>query len=287
MVWFRKSGVPQKAERRKGEASGDWTRCPECGEIVFRRELERNLQVCPKCDFHFRIPAAERIRMILDENSFDELDASLESTDPLGFRDTARYRDRLKKARRDQPHTEAVICGSGTVLARRAYFAFFEMEFMGGSMGSVVGEKVTRLIERGAQDRTPVVIFTASGGARMQEGILSLMQMAKVAAALGRLRFSSVPFISVLTDPTTGGVCASMGMLGDVIVAEPGALIGFAGPRVIEETIGEALPPGYQKAEHLLARGLIDRVVPRRDLRPTLARLIDLLSPPPEAVRTA
>ena len=287
MVWFRKSGVPQKSERRKSEPAGDWTRCPECGEIVFRRELERNLQVCPKCDFHFRIPATERIRMILDEGSFTEFDASLESTDPLGFRDTARYRDRLKQARRDLPNTEAVICGSGKVMERRAYFAFFEMEFMGGSMGSVVGEKVTRLIERGARDRTPVVIFTASGGARMQEGILSLMQMAKVAAALGRLRFSSVPFISVLTDPTTGGVCASMGMLGDVIVAEPGALIGFAGPRVIEETIGEALPPGYQKAEHLLQRGLIDRVVPRRDLRATLARLIDLLAPPPRAIRTA
>ena len=287
MVWFRKAGVAQKSDRMKPEVEGDWSRCPACGEIVFTPELEKNLQVCPRCDFHFRIHAAERIRMILDEGSFEERDRGLESTDPLRFRDTARYRDRLRRMKKELGSQEAVLCGEGRVIGKRALFAFFEMEFMGGSMGSVVGEKVTRLIERGVADRTPVVIFTASGGARMQEGILSLMQMAKVAAALGRLRFSSVPYLSVLTDPTTGGVCASMGMLGDVILAEPGALIGFAGPRVIEETIGTPLPPGYQQAEALLERGLIDRVVHRRDLRATLARLIDMLAPPPAPIRTA
>ncbi len=287
MVWFRKAGVAQKNPRNKPEVEGDWSRCPSCSEIVFTRALEKNLRVCPRCDFHFRIHAAERVHMILDEGSFAEYDRTLESTDPLRFRDTARYRDRLRKMKKEIGSQEAVICGEGKVMGKRALFAFFEMEFMGGSMGSVVGEKVTRLVERGVAERTPVVIFTASGGARMQEGILSLMQMAKVAAALGRLRFSSVPYLAVLTDPTTGGVCASMGMLGDVILAEPGALIGFAGPRVIEETIGTPLPPGYQASESLLARGLIDRVVHRRDLRATVARLIDLLAPPPAPIRTA
>ncbi len=287
MVWFRKAGVAQKSDRGKPEIEGDWSRCPACTEIVWSRELEENLQVCPRCDFHFHIHAAERVRMILDEGSFAEQDRTLASTDPLRFRDTSRYRDRLRKMRKELGSQEAVICGEGRVMGRRAFLAFFEMEFMGGSMGSVVGEKVTRLIERGVEARVPVVIFTASGGARMQEGILSLMQMAKVAAALGRLRFSSVPYLSVLTDPTTGGVCASMGMLGDVILAEPGALIGFAGPRVIEETIGAMPVPGSQNAESLFAHGLIDRVVHRRDLRATLARLIDLLVPPAAPVRTA
>jgi acetyl-CoA carboxylase carboxyl transferase subunit beta len=225
--------------------------------------------------------------MILDEGSFEEHDATLESTDPLKFRDTARYRDRLEEMKREGPNAEAVLCGEGKIHGKRALFAFFEMEFMGGSMGSVVGEKVTRLIERGVVTRTPVVIFTASGGARMQEGILSLMQMAKVGAALGKLRFSSVPYIGVLTDPTTGGVCASMGMLGDVILAEPGALIGFAGPRVIEETIKASLPENFQRAEILFENGLIDRVVDRRELRDTLGRFLDLLVPPPAPVRTA
>jgi len=288
MAWFRKEGIRQKpASRHKPQAAGEWARCSQCAEIVYREALERNLSVCPRCNLHFRIPAVERLRMIVDEGSFREHDDGLKSTDPLNFRDTRRYRDRLKKMGRELQGTDAVICGDGRVLGKHALLAFFEMEFMGGSMGSVVGEKVTRLIERGASTRTPVVIFTASGGARMQEGILSLMQMAKVAAALGRLRFSSVPCISVLTDPTTGGVCASMGMLGDVILAEPGALIGFAGPRVIEETIGTKLPPGFQRAESLLQRGLIDRVVNRKDLRETLARFIDLLSPPPAPIQTA
>jgi acetyl-CoA carboxylase carboxyl transferase subunit beta len=286
MDWFRRDREKRKRTRGKTDPPDEWTRCTECGEIVYRRELKRNLEVCPKCDHHFRIPARQRMRMILDEGSFEELDASLASSDPLKFRDTERYRDRLRAAQREIPSSEAVICGEGRVEGRGAYVAFFEMDFMGGSMGSVVGEKVTRLIERAVITRTPVVIFTASGGARMQEGILSLMQMAKVAAALGRLRAASVPYIAVLTDPTTGGVCASMGMLGDVILAEQGALIGFAGPRVIEETLKQPELPGrFQRAEILFDNGLIDRVIHRRDLRPTLGRLLELLVPPP-SVRT-
>ncbi len=279
--------------KRKGGGSpgkkpgADWSRCTACGEIVHAGELARNLQVCPKCGHHSRMPARVRLQGILDEGSFTEFDAGMSSGDPLRFRGRESYKKRLRRMKRETGADEAVICGEGSVEGNRALFVFFEMAFMGGSMGSVVGEKVTRLIERGVETRTPVVIFTASGGARMQEGILSLMQMAKVSAALGRLRFASVPYIAVLTDPTTGGVCASMGMLGDIILAEPGALIGFAGPRVIEEMIETEIPPDLQRSETLLRNGLFDRVVDRRKLRPTLARLLALLVPPPAPARTA
>jgi len=285
MAWLRGKGK-KRAEPAKGGRAG-WKRCGACGEIVEAGNLARNLRVCPECGHHERLHARERLRATLDEGSFSEFDAGVTSCDPLRFRGRESYPGRLRRVKRETGENEAVICGEGSVEGQRGLFAFFEMAFLGGSMGSAVGEKVTRLVERGVETRTPVVIFTASGGARMQEGILSLMQMAKVSAALARLRFASVPYIGVLTDPTTGGVCASMGMLGDVILAEPGALIGFAGPRVIEEMIEADIPPDLQRSETLLANGLIDRVVERRALRPTLARLLGLLVPPPAPVRTA
>lgn len=273
--------------RRGRNAKGEWTRCDACGEIVYQAELDKNARVCPECDYHFRLPARERARLILDLGSFVEHDALLTSMDPLGFHGRESYPKRLRRMKIETDSVEAVICGEGRIEEKHALFGFFEMGFMGGSMGSAVGEKVARLIELGVETRTPVVIFTASGGARMQEGILSLMQMAKVAAALGKLRFASIPYIAVLTDPTTGGVCASMGMLGDVILAEPGALIGFAGPRVIEEMIDAEVPKDLQRSETLLKNGLIDRIVHRHDLRATLGRLLGLLAPPPAPVRTA
>ena len=254
-----------------------WIQCNSCHEIIYRKVIERNLQVCPKCNYHFPIPGRKRIECLVDPESFVESDSQLRSADPLEFKDLKRYPVRLKEAQASTGQTDAVICGEATIEGQPALLGIFEFNFLGGSLGSAAGEKITRLIERAMEKRVGVVIFCASGGARMQEGILSLMQMAKTSAALARLREKRVPYISVLTDPTTGGVSASLAMLGDVILAEPKAMIGFAGPRVIKETIRSELPEGFQRSEYLLQHGMIDLIVERKDLRHTIASLLEML----------
>ena len=254
-----------------------WIQCNSCHEIIYRKVIERNLQVCPKCNYHFPIPGRKRIECLVDPQSFIESDSQLRSADPLEFKDLKRYPVRLKEAQASTGQADAVICGEATIEGQPALLGIFEFSFLGGSLGSAAGEKITRLIERAMEKRVGVVIFCASGGARMQEGILSLMQMAKTSAALARLREKRVPYISVLTDPTTGGVSASLAMLGDVILAEPKAMIGFAGPRVIKETIRSELPEGFQRSEYLLQHGMIDLIVERKDLRHTIASLLEML----------
>jgi acetyl-CoA carboxylase carboxyl transferase subunit beta len=283
MAWFSKKktlGAAPAPEKRP-IPDGLWRKCDACGEVLYDEEVAQNLRVCTKCDFHFALPTRDRIRITLDEGSFEESDSAIESLDPLGFRDSKRYRDRIKTTIKNVGFTDAFVEGIGAIEGREVSVGFFAFEFMGGSMGSVVGEKVTRMLERAHERRVPALIFSASGGARMQEGILSLMQMAKTSLALSRLRRDGIPYISVLLNPTTGGVAASFAMLGDVILAEPRALIGFAGPRVIEQTIRQKLPEGFQRSEFLLQHGMIDRIVHRKQLRAELARLIDLLAPLP------
>ncbi len=279
MSWFRKGDEEGKRERRDEPKLFDelWLKCKSCNEMIYRKVVERNLQVCPKCNYHFQIPARKRIECLVDPGSFIEYDADLSPTDPLEFKDSKKYPHRLKESQETTGQKDAVICGEGTFEGERAMIGVFEFNFMGGSMGSVVGEKITRLIERAIEKRVGVVIFCASGGARMQEGILSLMQMAKTSAALARLHEARLPYISVLTDPTTGGVSASIAMLGDIIIAEPKAMIGFAGPRVIKDTIRAELPEGFQRAEYLLQHGMVDLIVERKDLRHTLATLLNML----------
>ena len=276
MAWFwKKKEEGEDAPRKKVQiAEGLWVKCDSCKEIVYRAEVDRAGRVCPRCKYPFRISARERIAAILDADSFEERDAGLTSRDPLEFKDTKRYTDRVKSARKSTGLEEAVITGMGRLGGLPVVLAVFEFGFLGGSMGSVVGEKLTRAIELATQKRAPLIIVSASGGARMQEGILSLMQMAKTSAALNRLAEERVPYLSLLTDPTTGGVTASFAMLGDVILAEPRALIGFAGPRVIAETIRQPLPDGFQRSEFLLEHGQLDMVVERRELRDTLRRII-------------
>jgi acetyl-CoA carboxylase carboxyl transferase subunit beta len=275
MAWFkRKKDEIGGPERKVVIAEGLWIKCDSCKEIVYRAEVERAGRVCPKCRYPFRITARERIAMLADEGSFEERDGTLSSLDPLGFKDTKRYRDRLKSAQEKTGLKEAVVSGIARIGGWPAALCVFDFDFMGGSMASVVGEKITRAIELAIQKRLPVIIVSSSGGARMQEGILSLMQMAKTAAALERLAAERLPYVSVLTDPTTGGVTASVAMLGDVNLAEPRALIGFAGPRVIAETIRQPLPDGFQRSEFLLEHGQVDLVVERRDLKDTLRRLL-------------
>jgi acetyl-CoA carboxylase carboxyl transferase subunit beta len=280
MVWFRKSKAPITAvEMKKVQMpEGVWTKCKNCQEIIYTKEIERNLNVCPKCEYHFRISARERIDLVLDEASFAEMDANMQSVDFLDFKDSKRYRDRIKATVKKSGGGDAVICGEGTINGLPVAVAVFDFSFMGGSMGSVVGEKITRVIERGLERRIPVLVFSASGGARMQESILSLMQMAKTSAALAKLRAASLPFISVLTDPTTGGVTASFAMLGDINMAEPKALIGFAGPRVIEQTIRQKLPEGFQRSEYLLEHGMIDMIVPRREMKERLFQILRIFT---------
>ncbi len=278
MVWFKKDGPESQKGKGIKIPQGLWVKCDHCGEIIYKKEVERNLDVCPKCNYHFRICAEKRIDTVIDGDSFVELDAHLESTDPLEFKDLKRYKDRLKASQNNHGPRDAIVGGEGSIDGRKVVIGVFEFTFMGGSMGSVVGEKIARLVERGIEQRSGVIIFSSSGGARMQEGILSLMQMAKTAAAVSRLKEEGLPFISVLTDPTTGGVTASFAMLGDVIVAEPRALIGFAGPRVIEQTIREKLPEGFQRAEYLLEHGMIDMIVERKKIKKTLSRVLKLLS---------
>jgi acetyl-CoA carboxylase carboxyl transferase subunit beta len=278
MAWFRKKDEAESGRKKVVIAEGLWIKCDSCKEIVYRAEVERAGRVCPKCRYAFRIGARERIAALTDGGTFEERDAALVSGDPLGFRDTKRYRDRVRAARDKTRLSDAVVSGMARIGGYPVVIAAFDFGFLGGSMGSVVGEKLTRAIELGTDKHLPVVIVAASGGARMQEGILSLMQMAKTAVALERLDAAGLPFISVLTDPTTGGVTASFAMLGDVIVAEPRALIGFAGPRVIAETIRQPLPEGFQRSEFLLAHGQLDLIVERHDLRPTLRRLLAFFS---------
>ena len=282
MTWFKKKeeeekeGREKRVERRFSEDL--WTKCNSCNEIIYRKVVERNLQVCPKCSYHFQIPARTRIEYLVDPGTFLEYDAHLASADPLEFKDLKRYPHRLKESQEATGQKEAVICGEAKIEDQPAMLGIFEFNFMGGSLGSVVGEKITRLIERAIDRRVGVVVFCASGGARMQEGILSLMQMAKTSAALAKLHEAGLPYISVLTDPTTGGVSASIGMLGDIIIAEPKAMIGFAGPRVIKETIRAELPEGFQRAEYLLEHGMVDLIVERKDLRHTLASVLKMLA---------
>ncbi|HEX9920283.1 MAG TPA: acetyl-CoA carboxylase, carboxyltransferase subunit beta, partial [Candidatus Methylomirabilis sp.] len=245
-------------------------------------EAERNLKVCPKCNYHFRIGAKERLALIIDEGSFKEYDARLHPIDPLNFRDLKSYRERVREAKKATGMNEAVLCGMAKIGGFPVSICAFEFSFLGGSMASVVGEKITRAIERAVKERSPLIIISCSGGARMQEGVLSLMQMAKTSAALAKLGKAGQLFISILTDPTTGGVTASFAMLGDIIIAEPKALIGFAGPRVIEQTIRQELPPGFQRAEFLLEHGMIDLIVDRKSMRDLLIKLLDFFRPQPQ-----
>ncbi len=262
---------------RRDMPAGLWAKCPRCGEVVYHRDLVRNLKVCPKCALHHRLTAEERLALTLDEGSFEELDAELRSGDPLRFDG---YREKLAEAREKTGNLDAAVIGFGSIEGLRAAIGALDFPFMGGSMGSVVGEKVTRIAERALEARVPLVVFSASGGARMQEGALSLMQLAKTSAAIGRLHEARLPYVSVMCDPTTGGVTASFAFLGDVIIAEPGALIGFAGRRVIEQTIRRKLPANFQTAEFCLEHGLIDMVVPRTEMRATLARLLRFFGAP-------
>ena len=265
---------------RRATPNDAWTKCPGCDSQVFNRQLERSLRLCPSCGHHFRMSVGERIDMLLDRGSFEERDAGLESVDRLGFHDDRSYADRLEASRIKTGLRDAVVWGVGAIDGRRVAIGIFDFRFMGGSMGSVVGEKLARCFETALAERIPAIVVSASGGARMQEGTLSLMQLAKTTAPLARLDDAGVPFIAVLTDPTTGGVLASFASLGDVVLAEPKALIGFAGARVASDTVGEEMPDGFQTAEFLLAHGFVDAVVPRPELRSALARLLRLLRVP-------
>ena len=277
MAWFKKDKKPKAVRALRDRSTvpeGLWLRCDGCREIVYSKELERNLRICPKCGFHFRIDASARIALLLDEPVPKTLFDDVVPADPLGFADTKRYADRLKAYQKALGVADAAVVVAGAIEEIPILLAVMDYRFMGGSMGSVVGEKLTRAAETARDRKRPLIIVSASGGARMQEGILSLMQMAKISAALMRLREAGVPYISVLTDPTTGGVTASFAMLGDLNIAEPGALIGFAGPRVIEQTIRQSLPEGFQRSEFLLEHGFLDLVVPRPELKSTLARCL-------------
>jgi acetyl-CoA carboxylase carboxyl transferase subunit beta len=283
MPWFRKKNqkietVP--AEERRVKTEGVFVKCEACEAALYKAELEESLQVCSHCDYHFRLDARSRLAMLFNDGDYDELDAEIVSIDPLGFVDSKPYPKRLAQAQEVSGLPEAVITGRGKVGAHTVFAGAMDMLFIGGSMGSAVGEKLTRLIERALKERAAVITFAASGGARMQEGALSLMQMAKISAALALLDQARLPFISVLTDPTTGGVTASFAMLGDVIIAEPRALIGFAGPRVIEQTIRQKLPKDFQRSEFLLEHGMLDAIVDRRQMRAHIIKLLDFMMNP-------
>jgi len=279
MAWFkRESAELDTSGEKKVRTEGLWVKCENCRQIIWKKDLEDNLNVCPKCDKHFRIDARARLALLMDENEYEILDANISSTDPLKFVDLKPYSSRLKQAQKDTGLKDAVINANGKVMGRPVVASVMEYAFIGGSMGSVVGEMITRAIERAADSRTPLIIVSASGGARMMEGVISLMQLAKISSALAKLDAAKVPYISLLTDPTTGGVTASFAMLGDLNIAEPGALIGFAGPRVIEQTIRQKLPAGFQRSEFLLQHGMLDAVVPRKQLKPYIARALDFMA---------
>lgn len=280
MAWFKISKAPkgEKAEKKVSMPEGLWIKCNNCGEIIYKKEVARNLNVCPKCNYHFRISAQERLNLLTDKGTFSEYDAGMEAADPLNFKDSKRYKDRIASAQASSGLKDAFVYGEAKINGIDTMIGVFDFSFMGGSMGSVVGEKTTRTIEKGIEKRCPVIVVSSSGGARMQEGILSLMQMAKTSAALARLRDARLPFISILTDPTTGGVTASFAMLGDVNIAEPKALICFAGPRVMEQTIKQKLPEGFQRSEYLLEHGMVDMIVERKDMKDTVAKILSMLT---------
>jgi acetyl-CoA carboxylase carboxyl transferase subunit beta len=279
MAWFkRQSGELDGSGEKKIRTEGLWVKCDNCRQIIWKKDLEENLNVCPKCDKHFRIDARSRLAQLLDDNQYEVFDSNLSSTDPLKFVDLKPYSSRLKQAQKDTELTDAVINAQGKLNGRPVIMSAMEYSFIGGSMGAVVGEVITRAIEKAGDAKQPLIIISASGGARMMEGVVSLMQLAKISAALARLDELKVPYISILTDPTTGGVTASFAMLGDLNIAEPGALIGFAGPRVIEQTIRQKLPPGFQRSEFLLEHGMLDAVVHRRDLKPYISRALDFMA---------
>ncbi|NOY53679.1 MAG: acetyl-CoA carboxylase carboxyltransferase subunit beta [Deltaproteobacteria bacterium] len=279
MTWFKKKKLKTSILDKKVVSSeGLWEKCQNCREIIYKKEIEKNFRVCPKCNYHFRITAEERIRIVADAGSFEEMDADLSSSDPLHFKDSKKYRDRLKEGEKRTGKKDALLFGDARIEGMPVVLTVFDFAFMGGSMGSVVGEKIVRGMERALDREMPFLSFSSSGGARMQEGIVSLMQMAKTSAAASRLAQAGIPFISVLTDPTFGGVTASFAMLGDIIIAEPRALIGFAGPRVIEQTIREKLPAGFQRAEFLQQHGMVDMIVERKELKRTLAGLVRMLA---------
>ncbi|MCL2313661.1 MAG: acetyl-CoA carboxylase, carboxyltransferase subunit beta [Proteobacteria bacterium] len=278
MSWFSKKPGIATTEEPSRRMEGLWAKCEVCSEILYRAELEKQLNVCPHCNHHMLWPARERLAALLDEGIFQEMDKGLLPEDPLSFSDTKRYRERLKATQKTTGEEEAFVSGLGKLGGRQVSVGCFLFHFMGGSMGSVVGEKITRVFERAHELKCPALVFSASGGARMQEGILSLMQMAKTSAALARFREVKQPYISVMLHPTTGGVAASFAWLGDIVLAEPKALIGFAGPRVIEQTIRQKLPEGFQRSEFLLEHGMVDSIVPRKEMRPRLIQLLELLA---------
>ncbi len=276
MNFFKKKKV-QSSAAKKNIPDGLWVKCDHCGEIIYRRELQKRMHVCPKCGFHFRVSSKELIQCYFDEGSFQEFNQHIAPVDPLKFKDHKKYSERLKEARKKTGLKDAVVTGEATVEGKPIVAAVMDFTFIGGSMGSVVGEKIARAVDGALEKLYPLVIVSASGGARMMEGALSLMQMAKTSARLARLADAGIPYFSILTDPTTGGTTASFAMLGDIHIAEPGALIGFAGQRVIKQTIGQDLPEGFQRAEFLLKHGFVDLIVPRQEMRCMLSRLIDLL----------
>lgn len=277
MAWFKKS-KEVKTDKKIKIPEGLWVKCDSCKEIIYKKEIDKNLKICPKCNYHFRISAKERIKLFVDEGSFVEIDSGLTSNDPLKFKDKIPYRDRLEENRKKSGLEEAAISGEAMVEGRPVIMVIMDFAFMGGSMGSVVGEKVMRAAEAALEKKIPLITVASSGGARMQEGIFSLMQMARVSAAIAKLNESGVLYISILADPTFGGVTASFAMLGDVIIAEPKSLIGFAGPRVIEQTIKQQLAEDFQRAEFLLDHGLIDIVVDRKALKKTIGQIIGMLA---------
>jgi len=279
MAWFkRESGELDTSGEKKVRTEGLWVKCENCRQIIWKKDLEENMNVCPKCDRHFRIDARTRLAQLLDDNQYEIFDTNIASTDPLKFVDLKPYSSRLRQAQQETGLKDAVINAAGKLLGRPVVASVMEYSFIGGSMGAVVGEAITRAVERAAATGTPLIIVSASGGARMMEGVISLMQLAKISAALAKLDKAKVPYISLLTDPTTGGVTASFAMLGDLNIAEPGALIGFAGPRVIEQTIRQKLPPGFQRSEFLLEHGMLDAVVARKQLKPYIGRALDFMA---------
>jgi acetyl-CoA carboxylase carboxyl transferase subunit beta len=279
MAWFkRESGDLENSGEKRVKTEGLWVKCEGCRQIIWKKDLEDNMNVCPKCDKHFRIDARTRLAQLLDDNQYETFDGDISSTDPLKFVDLKPYWSRLKQAQEDTGLHDAIINAQGKLMGRPVIASVMEYAFIGGSMGAVVGEAITRAVERSVETRIPLIIVSASGGARMMEGVISLMQLAKISAALARLDKAKVPYISLLTDPTTGGVTASFAMLGDLNIAEPGALIGFAGPRGIEQTIRQKLPPGFQRSEFLLQHGMLDAVVPRKELKPYIARALEFMN---------
>ncbi|MDE3180452.1 MAG: acetyl-CoA carboxylase carboxyltransferase subunit beta [Acidobacteriota bacterium] len=280
MSWFRRESHPLEAPKEKRvQTEGLWVKCDDCKQTIWKKDLEDNLYCCPKCGRAFRMSARERLQMLFDEGKYEEHDAALASSDPLKFKDTKTYSERLKKAEKETGLKDAIITGEGLLEGRRVMICAMEFRFIGGSMGAVVGEKIARAIDRCIAGQIPLIVVSCSGGARMMEGVISLMQMAKISAALARMEEARLPYLSVLTDPTTGGVTASFAMLGDLNIAEPGALIGFAGPRVIEQTIRQKLPEGFQRSEFLLEHGMLDAIVPRKNLKAYLADALSMLIP--------